>query len=634
MNRPSLICLVTGIWLCGLAVVGQPVINLHTTKSVYIPRAEIGFWIDSSATASFTDAQQADRAGQFRPSSMPTPNFGSTEAAVWLRLRIQAQNPDVWLLESSNHLIEDIRFWTVSSRNGTVHSEQRGLFFSPSPKQVRSNLTYFPTFQPADRPGDTTTVYVRVKNNMPLVIPLRLVTARQVAGESHPKDVLAGLLYGILVAMALYNFCLLLIIRDRVYFYYILYVLSSLLTTDFQGYLHEFIFETWLPTFPYYVSYVFLVLLTSVLLFARTFLNTPRNAPQLDFGIRLLLALCFVPLVLRWLNLSLAMTLTMQVLIVSITVYLLGLGIYLLSRGVKEARFYVLAWTILLLATLVFLGRVNGWLPDSLLIVNAVPIGIALETVLLSFALADRISVYRTETARAQEQLINSIRETEQTKNRVMALEMSALRNQMNPHFLFNSLNAIQRFILAKDPVTAAGYLTKFARLMRFNLEQSREPTVSLQREIEMLTTYLELESLRFGQPFTHAFRLAPDVNPYGTSIPGMIVQPFVENAIWHGLMHKSDGVGHIQISFNWLTESTLRCTIEDNGVGRSTETTSKSPHHSAHRSAGMHITSERLSLLTSDATAGNHIQVTDLTDAAGHATGTRVDVDLPATML
>jgi sensor histidine kinase YesM len=619
-----------GIWISWLTVSGQGVIYLKTDQLVYTPSTEVSFWIDPTANATFRQALQADRAGLFQRSKQQSLNFGSSEAAIWLRLRVRADNPAAWLLESSNHLLEDIQFIGLSGRSRGVRKQQQGLFFSDRPKDLPNNLLYFRVFPPSARPGDTVTVYLRAKNMMPLVMPLRLVTVERVAEESHPKDVLAGLLYGVLVAMALYNFCLLLVVRDRVYLYYVIYVLSSLLTTDFQGYLNEFVMAKLFPAFPRYVSYVFVVLFTSVLLFAQQFLNTPRYAPRLDKGIRILLALCWVPVVLRLLDMPLAMTLSMQVLITLIAVYLLGMGVYLLRQGVKEARFYVLAWTTLLVATLVFLGRVNGFLPDTLLLVNAIPIGLALETVLLSFALADRITVYRRETAQAQLNLIASIRETEQTRNRVLKLEMSALRNQMNPHFLFNSLNSIQRFILAKDPLTAADYLTRFARLMRFNLDQSRESTVTLQREIEMLTTYLELELLRFGNPFTYQFVVGPELNTGNTSIPGMVVQPFVENAIWHGLMHKTDGGGVIQIIFCRVSESRLRCTISDNGVGRQVSSSYQSPHRIRHRSAGMTIISERLALLTNDPTIDSHVHVTDLTDETGHATGTRVDIDLP----
>ena len=632
MNPRNRIRLIAGLWLSWLAASAQNVIQLPATRQAYVPHSDVAVWLDPSATASLDQVRQANQSGQFRPNGPKTPNFDSSESVLWLRMRVRADHPDVWLLESSNHLIENIRFFGISGRTGAVRRQQHGLFFPARHKDLQNNLSYFRVFSPDARPGDTTTIYLRVQNMMPLVVPLRFVTAHQVAEESHPKDVLAGWLFGVLVAMALYNFCLLLVIRDRVYFYYVLYVLASLLTTDFQGYLNEFIFDGMLPAFPRYVSYVFLVLLTSVLLFARQFLNTPRHAPRLDVGIQVLLVACFVPVALRWLNLRLAMTITMQVLIVSIDLYLLGLGIYLLSRGVKEARFYVLGWTTLILTTLLFLCRVNGLLPDSLLIVNSIPIGMALETVLLSFALADRINVYRREAGQAQQRLITSIRETEQTKTRVVELEIKALRNQMNPHFMFNSLNSIQRFILAKDPLTAAGYLTKFARLMRFSLEQSREPTVSLQCEIEMLTAYLELESLRFGHPFTHGFDLPADLNPYIVAIPGMIVQPFVENAIWHGLMHKSDGGGHIRIAFRQVSDSQLRCTVEDNGVGRPEAARRESSNRIPHRSAGLAITAERLSLLSNDPATGSHVQFIDLTDATGRATGTRVVIDLPAT--
>lgn len=127
-----------------------------------------------------------------------------------------------------------------------------------------------------------------------------------------------------------------------------------------------------------------------------------------------------------------------------------------------------------------------------------------------------------------------------------------------------------------------------------------------------MLTAYLELESLRFGRPFTYCFELGPNLNPYTIAIPGMIVQPFVENAIWHGLMHKPGGGGHIRVAFLGLSDAQLRCTVEDNGVDRRETAGRRSPDRIQHRSAGLRITAERLSLLTSGTQSNSPVRITD----------------------
>ncbi len=126
---------------------------------------------------------------------------------------------------------------------------------------------------------------------------------------------------------------------------------------------------------------------------------------------------------------------------------------------------------------------------------------------------------------------------------------MKALRSQMNPHFVFNALNSVQNFILKNDTREASRYLTKFARLMRLILENSESPMVPLAREIELLRYYTELENLRFNQKFSFDFQVDPNLSPEAVSIPGMLIQPHIENAIWHGLMHKTEP-GHLWVRF------------------------------------------------------------------------------------
>ena len=147
-------------------------------------------------------------------------------------------------------------------------------------------------------------------------------------------------------------------------------------------------------------------------------------------------------------------------------------------------------------------------------------------------------------------------------------LEMSALRAQMNPHFLFNSLNSIKNFALTKGPKETASYLTKFSHLIRLILQNSKSPLVNLKDELEALKLYIEIESLRFAQKFKFKFQVDEGLLISSIQIPPLILQPFVENSIWHGLMHKKEGEGHLIISVKDQGNS-IQCTIEDNGIGR-----------------------------------------------------------------
>ncbi|HEX8279550.1 MAG TPA: histidine kinase, partial [Segetibacter sp.] len=201
--------------------------------------------------------------------------------------------------------------------------------------------------------------------------------------------------------------------------------------------------------------------------------------------------------------------------------------------------------------------------------------GILVFIVLLSIIILRNIALKRRNEKHRRELAENELQiqklETERTKaelqQQATQLQMQALRAQMNPHFIFNSLNSINRFILKKQSREAAGYLTKFARLIRMILNNSANATVTLSEDLAALELYMELESLRFDQKFIYKVQIDPDVDANFIQIPPMLLQPFVENAIWHGLMLKK-GEGHLWV--NIIHEDLmLICTITDNGIGR-----------------------------------------------------------------
>lgn len=170
-------------------------------------------------------------------------------------------------------------------------------------------------------------------------------------------------------------------------------------------------------------------------------------------------------------------------------------------------------------------------------------------------------------------------------------LEIKALRSQMNPHFLFNALYSIQEHIQENEAEVAAGYLAKFSKLMRQVLEMSRLNEVPLQRELDVLGMYVELERMRLKNRFSYEVDISSDVDPEAVTIPPMLLQPFVENAVWHGLARK-DGHGLLRLSVA-RADTALRVTVEDDGVGRQTTTTKGN----GHTSLGTSITKERLEL-------------------------------------
>lgn len=205
-------------------------------------------------------------------------------------------------------------------------------------------------------------------------------------------------------------------------------------------------------------------------------------------------------------------------------------------------------------------------------------------------------------------------------------LEMQALRAQMNPHFIFNCLSSINRFILKNESETASDYLTKFSRLIRMVLNNSNRSLIILEDELEMLRLYLDLERLRFKNSFDYSISFHNNFDAASIFIPPLLLQPFAENAIWHGLMHK-EGQGHLEVAFE-LENNRLKCCITDNGVGRKKAESFKSKSAEKQKSMGMQITAERIALLNKDIEQTT-FSVEDLADEEGHATGTRVTLNI-----
>ncbi len=206
--------------------------------------------------------------------------------------------------------------------------------------------------------------------------------------------------------------------------------------------------------------------------------------------------------------------------------------------------------------------------------------------------------------------------------------ETAVLRLQMNPHFIFNSMNSISSYISDRDIDTANAYLNRFAKLMRSILKLGKQDLIPVADEIDLLDQYLKTEAMRLERKFNYDFDLGPDVDEDDTVVPTMILQPFVENAIWHGLSAKKDK-GMIYIRF-WKESNALKISVEDNGIGREAAKAKKTISFKSHKSQALEITRKRLHLLGEKEGHKSDFYFEDLFDAAGNAAGTRVIINLP----
>ena len=235
---------------------------------------------------------------------------------------------------------------------------------------------------------------------------------------------------------------------------------------------------------------------------------------------------------------------------------------------------------------------------------------------------------HKIASAKAKEEIEAKEKILLNIQKEVAESKLTALQAQMNPHFVFNSLNSINWYIVKNRPAEASEYLSKFSKLVRLILDNSKKSTIPLDKEIEALRIYLDLESMRFEDRFDYKIQMDKDIELEDVQIPPLILQPFVENAIWHGLMHKK-GKGEILIQI-YPENDHIKCVIQDNGIGRKASSEYQNKKSGDHKSKGMKLTSARIKLLHKEFLDIDMVRIIDLEGDTGEAVGTRVEIILP----
>jgi hypothetical protein len=344
----------------------------------------------------------------------------------------------------------------------------------------------------------------------------------------------------------------------------------------------------------------------SYVLFVKYFLDTKNLLPVLD---KVLIAIS--ALLLLFIGIDTALIINnpfseYQLQVMNAQRYFMAafavLGVvYLLTNATGKLRYFVVAGTVAYAGgalTTMFGGRLEYMI-----------IGSVVENVIFAIGLSYKIRVITVEKMKFE-------RETSQIK-------MSALRAQMNPHFIFNSLNSIQHLISKGDRLNALKYLTKFSTLLRQVLESSIHVNIPLKNEIELLKIYLELESMRFDNSFQYKITVGSALDVDNLELPIMLLQPYVENAINHGLLPKQHGVKEIHISFS-DQEHFVTCVIQDTGIGRKASMERKNNLKSNRPSRGLELSRQRLQLMNQNIAVSDLITITDSDD------GTAVEIKIP----
>ncbi|GMQ23698.1 hypothetical protein Aoki45_03800 [Algoriphagus sp. oki45] len=425
-----------------------------------------------------------------------------------------------------------------------------------------------------------------------------------ISESSFKSQVLAFFFLGIAAVLMIFNLILFFNMREKQYIYYGAFLLFQLiyysqispyLATSF-GYNTLYLYF-WLTT----VSQLLINL--SYLLFIRHFLEFPRLMPGFDrivlgiAGLLILLVLVNSGLIfLKPYSLLQAYLMDFQRYFMAAFAFF-GVG-YLFFYYPNRLKYFVIS------ATLIF--TTGALMTMFLLDLDYMVAGSSIESIIFALGLSYKIKVISQEKRKVE--------------NEAFQTKLGALRAQINPHFIFNSLSSIQHLISSGQKEAALSYLSKFSKFVRQVLENSIDVHVTLDKEIELLKVYLDLESLRFDHAFSYKIETPAHFDLSFFEVPMLIVQPFVENAIKHGLMAKLEGERKLIVRF--IEEPNhIRCEIEDNGIGRKAAAALKKADYRPSR--GMALTEERLRLINREKKE-TQIQIDDL------PVGTRITIKFP----
>lgn len=430
------------------------------------------------------------------------------------------------------------------------------------------------------------------------------IFSKFVSESSFKSQVLAFFFLGVAAVLMIFNLILFFYMQERQYIYYGAFLLFQLiyysqispyLATAF-GYNQAYIYF-WMTT----VSQLLINLF--YLLFIRHFLDLPKYLPKFDLVVKSIAGMLILLIVVNSYLIFLQPYSLVQSKLMDFQRYFMagfaffGVG-YLFFKYPGKLKYFVIS------ATVIF--TTGALMTMFLLNLDFMVGGSSIESIIFALGLSYKIKVISQEKSQVE-------KEAFQTK-------LGALRAQINPHFIFNSLSSIQHLISSGQKDAALSYLSKFSKFVRQVLENSIDVQVTLEKEIDLLKVYLDLESLRFDHAFKYQIETPPQFDLSFFEVPMLIVQPFVENAIKHGLMPKPSGERILTIRFI-EEEKDIRCEIEDNGIGRKASALLKKGDYRPSR--GMALTEERLKIIRRENTT-TQIQIQDLPE------GTRVTIKIP----
>ena len=537
---------------------------------------------------------------------------------LWVKLVIKNESDsENFILHTSDGHISGLYLYK---------SSPRGYIMTPAKKHHsedgREIYNRLPSFFLQLKKGEAQTYYLKINAVNEIVNFSYVIQEQTYFIEFIQTDYLiVGLYFGALLIIILINIFYFYSLKDSIFLAYAIFVLGNFLfTATLDGF-------TWLlipdPDIAYHACFFsFRFWADSLLFFIMQLVNLKQHNKLLNtIGYAFIIYHTVIVAIADAFNLfNLRENFMAQLETIHWGICII-LVLTIIFKSHKNNRYlfkyYIISFLVLLSVFIFLLIYNTGKAENYLVFEHGMKAGTLIEILTLSFAVSRRFRLTENDLKLKKE---DEQRLTEEVKQ----LEMNVRKAQMNPHFMFNALSSIEYFIFKNEPQQARNYLNKFAQLMRLTLDNSKENYIQLIDDVNALKFYIELEFLRL-KTYPHHFeiKLDPAINPDIILVPALLIQPFVENAIWHGLQ-KKERAGKLSIKLT-LQKQELICTIEDDGGGME-----KTKPLSNRKSSGIQITKERLNLIHALLRTSSRFTIEDIKDENGTVEGTRVQFNMP----
>lgn len=370
----------------------SPVINFSEVDKVHRIGKEVLLFEDTSNKLTINDVLKSDA---FKPAALDVPNLGVTSSAFWIKFTVNnTTHSNNVLLEFDQPTVDEVDFYIVNS-DGSIQEQKGGEVLPYDYRKYKNQNHVFDLDVPS---GQTREFYMRIKSGEQLMFPAYIGTPKQVLESLMHRDLIYGLFYGVMLVMLLYNLFIYFSVRDKGYLYYVVYILTLTLSqASLQGYAFRFIWpqSSWMAINSVYLFPSIAGL--AAMVFSKEFLQSREYAPKLTKGLNILITVFVVAILLVFLKLNKLSFSIMQLNTAIGSLYVLYLSGVVAKRGYKPAIFFLIAWSILLLGAIVFVLKDFGAVPYNNFTSSILAAGSAIEVILLSFALADKINILRKE---------------------------------------------------------------------------------------------------------------------------------------------------------------------------------------------------------------------------------------------